>query len=78
MKNIPAKLIHACDRTHKIIPEIRRLRALESPTDEELQQLVFLTNEFHNLNPFHRFAWVDARPVVDIFEEIINLERRMS
>ena len=77
MRHLPEKIIHACDRTHEIIPELKRLRGLENPTDDELRQLVFLTGEFHNLNPFHRFAWVEARPAIDIYQELLNLERRM-
>ena len=78
MGHLPEKIIYACDRTNEIVPELKRLRALENPTDDDIRQLVLLTGEFHELNPFHRFAWVDARPVIDIYVELMKLERRMS
>ena len=76
MRHLPERITHACQRTHELVPELKRLRALENPTDDDLKQLVLLYGEFHELNPFHRFAWVDARPVIDIFEELSKLERR--
>ena len=71
-------IIHSCLKTRQIIPEIKRLQMTKRPSAVELRRLDILLHEFHQLNPSHRFAWVDAEPILDIWDGLLSIENLRS
>jgi len=64
-----------CRETQHVIQEIRRLEAIQSPSEAELLELERLLARFRELNPFQRFAWIEGKPVCDIWAEILTLQQ---
>ena len=61
--------------TALILRRIQELKADPEPTPMESRQLEELWARFDELNPRMRFAWTDGHPVMDIWREMILLEK---
>ena len=67
---IEEKLKTICNRTRQLISEIKAIQGKEDPNNEDLEILCQLKTELKRLSPKDRFLWIDAVPVVDIFDEL--------
>lgn len=59
----------------RVLKELQALKRLENPSESELERMALLSVRFTELNPNYRFAWVDGKPVIDIWREILKLEK---
>jgi len=75
MDNLPNKLVGQVERTNQILHEIKLIKATKNQKEQDLKRLALLVTELHEVCPPHRYAWVDGIPVIDIYHELIRLEK---
>jgi len=64
-----------CIQTKAILNEMAALQATLNPSENDFKRLSMLTIRLFELCPHYRYAWLNGRPVVDIYDELTKLEK---
>jgi hypothetical protein len=62
--------------SRKILEEARRIREKGNLTEDDYRQLAELRVDLMGLCPPLRYAWKDAAPCIDIWQELLKIEGR--
>lgn len=61
-----------------LLAEIRMLKSISNPTDEDIEKMALLRVALDDLSPRDRYVWIDGRPVFDLWEELSKIEWEAS
>lgn len=62
-------------RTRQLMSEVKQIRSKKNLSDDDLQRLAELKLELFAICPPLRYAWRDGIPAIDIWSQIIEIER---
>ncbi|NPU86372.1 MAG: hypothetical protein HPY65_17980 [Syntrophaceae bacterium] len=60
-------------RTREILDEVKRIRTKPFLTEDDYRRLAELKVEMLELSPPGRFSWLNTKPCIDIWAELIRL-----
>ena len=66
-----------CNKSKRILSDLKALREKATFDEEDLCRLVELKEELSRLSPPERFIFIEGRMVIDLWAELLKIEKEI-
>jgi hypothetical protein len=77
MEGIENVLLPRVIRTQELIAQAKQIKNKPSLSDDDLRRLAELRIELVSLCPALRYAWREGIPIIDVWQQLIEIERSL-